>query len=299
MGTSRSGTTLTGEILGQVPGLTYAGEVRWLWDQVATSGLCGCGRTVSECDAWRSAVKSDTDPSATAERARSTARLGDRAVGRRHSWIRALGLLVRARARRPLDPDAVDYGAELASVYAALARETGCEWVVDTSGEASDAILIAQLPDVDLRLVHIVRDPRGVVSSHLRAGGRSSGDVARVTYFAVAWLMSNLAASLVRRQLSPATTVRVRYEDLVSEPEPTLATVLGLVDRSLPPGLVADGHVELAPTHSAAGNPKRFRQGSVELREDTSWHTDLSRVDRALVRLLTLPMARHYGYGGR
>jgi hypothetical protein len=180
-----------------------------------------------------------------------------------------------------------------------VTRETGCDWVVDTSGEASDAILLAQLSEVDLRLVHIVRDPRGVVSSHLRAGGPSRLTAVRATYFAIAWLASNVAAGLVCRRLSPATTARVRYEDLVSAPEQTIATVLGLVERALPPGLVNDSHVELVPTHSAAGNPKRFRRGSIELREDTSWHTDLSRIERAVVRVLTLPMALRYGYGSR
>src|SRR3954466_11303605 len=53
VGPGRSGTTILGNILGEVEGVTNAGELRWLWRRgLAERRPCGCGLPPAECPRW-------------------------------------------------------------------------------------------------------------------------------------------------------------------------------------------------------------------------------------------------------
>jgi hypothetical protein len=298
MGMSRSGTTLLGEVLGQVPGLAFGGEFRWLWDQSASAGACGCGSPVPECPVWSQVLAETAELRPGEEYLPATARLMAAAVGRKHTWERTVGMLLNAQVKRADPAVAGQYGQRLVATYSSFLSQVGQEWVVDSSSEPSDAALLSGLASVDLRVVHLVRDPRGVVYSHQRAESPalwSSPDL-RSAYVAGAWLTSNVMARLVLRRLGPARSMQVRYEDLLADPAGTLDRVLALVGAELPDGLITDGRVKLGVTHSAAGNPRRFRTGEVELVEDLSWQTGLSPPQQRLIQVLCVPLMRAYGY---
>src|SRR3954452_12149224 len=53
VGPGRSGTTILGNILGEVEGVTNAGELRWLWRRgLMERRPCGCGLPPAECPRW-------------------------------------------------------------------------------------------------------------------------------------------------------------------------------------------------------------------------------------------------------
>jgi hypothetical protein len=89
----------------------------------------------------------------------------------------------------------------------------------------------------------------------------------------------------------------LRYEDLVRDPRASILRVAELFDGD-PPALdfIRNGQVLLGVNHTASGNPSRFRRGAVELRADVEWREQVPRWQRALVRLVTFPLRRSYGY---
>src|SRR5919201_1117414 len=53
LGPGRSGTTILGNILGEIPGFFSAGEVRFIWKRgVIEHWKCGCGVPTDECNVW-------------------------------------------------------------------------------------------------------------------------------------------------------------------------------------------------------------------------------------------------------
>jgi len=57
-GSTRSGSTLLGSILGQVEGVFFAGEVYRIWHpRDRTAGLCSCGKKEEECEVWSAIFK--------------------------------------------------------------------------------------------------------------------------------------------------------------------------------------------------------------------------------------------------
>ena len=54
-----SGSTLLGNVLGELAGAVHVGELRALWDEgLLAGGTCGCGRPLAECERW-SAIAAD------------------------------------------------------------------------------------------------------------------------------------------------------------------------------------------------------------------------------------------------
>lgn len=91
----------------------------------------------------------------------------------------------------------------------------------------------------------------------------------------------------------------VRYESFVEQPGRVVAAVarfaaLDVDDRAI--SFVHGTELELAPAHTASGNPLRFRSGRIQLRQDDAWQEELPQADQRLVTALTFPQLRAYGY---
>jgi hypothetical protein len=159
------------------------------------------------------------------------------------------------------------------------------------------------VPGVDLRIVHLARDPRGVAYSWTKEVAKPEvTDRTELmpqyhpTRMSGRWVVYNLLFHLLKAM--GTRSVFVRYESLVRSPQRELERILVLTEPVKAPdlGFVCDGAVELAPTHTVAGNPMRFKQGRVELRMDEEWRREMPPSQRALVAALTWPLMRFYGY---
>src|SRR5262249_42923403 len=149
----------------------------------------------------------------------------------------------------------------------------------------ADAAILGLQPGRSI--VHLVRDPRATAFSWSRR--RREGQQALGTLNAsLRWLEWNLLAELVARRAS--TSLRVRYEDLVRDPSSILSAVCRSAGIAAPDDLAAGRSVELRPNHMVAGNPSKFRTGTVAIVPDTDWAGGLDRASRLLVTAATLPL---------
>jgi len=298
-GWGRSGSTLLDRMLGQVPGVFSAGELRDIWQRgVLQDRLCGCGAPFRECDVWRKVGEvafGGWDELDVAQAQALRAKL-DR------PW--ATPWLVGSRVSPISDDEVARYVALLARLYAAIVEVTGARVIVDSSKIATFAMLVRQVPDVELRTVHLVRDPRGVVHSWRKQVIREDGGGrdAMVRYGVVGASARYLAYNGLAHGLRLAGPYRfLRYEDLLAAPRDTVARILGFAGIATPGdtlGFLRDNEVALEPNHTVDGNPMRLEHGPVQLRRDEAWRTGLPAADRRVVEVLTAPLARAYGYRG-
>jgi hypothetical protein len=302
-GLGRSGSTLIERLIGQLPGVCAVGELVHLWERGVTDDeRCGCGEPFSQCPFWELVGKAAFGGWDEIDISRVGAL---RAQVDRNRFIPAL-------ARRRLGPATrrrlSEYTSYYARVYAAVAQVSGCDLVVDSSKHASLAFCLREAPDVDLRVLHLVRDPRAVAYSWSRQVRRPDTD--RPSYMtryspataAMQWNIQNAAFGLLSRTGCP--TMRLRYEDFTAEPEPTLRRVAGfagLPAQDSYPFLTAGGtsvSAQLGGGHSVSGNPMRFTTGLVPIRSDEQWRTHMPRAQQRAVTALTLPLMAGYGYLG-
>jgi hypothetical protein len=203
--------------------------------------------------------------------------------------------------------DVLEYGGYYAKIYHAAAAAAGADVVIDSSKHSSLAFCLRWHPEIDLRVVHVVRDARAVAYSWTKQVARpeTDGEEEMTRYSptraALLWDVHNAAFGMLRRRGVPVTTVR--YEDFLADPVGNTAQIAAFADLPLADGaldyLDAD-HADLTVGHSAAGNPMRFKTGRVDLRRDDEWRDKLPNGQRRLVSAVTLPVRGTYGYrGGR
>lgn len=183
--------------------------------------------------------------------------------------------------------DLAEHARLYAALYSAIAAQAGAGVVVDASKWPTQALALYQ-GGVDIRVINLVRDVRGVAYS-LTARARQPAATA------VRWVSHQGQASVLRRCGLPF--VRVRYEDFVAEPRHTVASALTALSLPFLPsdlGHLGRGEVTLTASHGIHGNRGRFTDGTIPLVPDESWRTQMPLASRVLVTMIALPaLARH------
>ena len=314
-GSGRSGSTLVERLLGALPGVCNVGEVVLMWERGLLRGeRCGCGIPLPQCPFWRE--------------------VGDVAFGgweafnvpeflalkrsvNRHRFIPRL--LADGGSGRHLLPEAAtgraarEYAAVYARLYRAVRQVSGCAVVVDASKHASLAFCLRTEPAIDIRVMHLVRDPRAVAYSWTRplkrpeAAGAAAASPRYIPTMspaqcAMRWNLLNLEFHLLTAQGTP--TRLIRYEDFIAAPVTGMRELAGFAGVEPELSFMSDTSADLGLTHTAGGNPMRFSAGRIEFRRDDEWRSRLRPDARALVTTLTFPILAHYGYlrepsGGR
>lgn len=297
-GSGRSGSTLLERLLGQLPGVVTLGEVHHLWERgVGKDELCGCGEPFAQCPFWSAVGEriGGWDP----EDVPFVAALAD-PVDRHRRFAGTL----TARRGGHRHAATLAYTARYRAIYDAAREVTGASLVVDSGKHPTLAACLARDPGIDLRILHLVRDPIGVAYSWSKSVARPEArdeDDAFMTRYSPAlssalWGVTTVEAELLRFRRRPE--VRVRYEDFVRDPRGELErawTVLGLPTAGLETIATT---MDLAPNHTVAGNPMRFKTGEVTLRPDTEWTREMPRRDRWTVAAMTAPLRLALGYRG-
>jgi hypothetical protein len=196
-----------------------------------------------------------------------------------------------------------DFRENLGRVYRAIREQTQSRVVVDASKLPLYGYALGTVPEIDLYVVHVVRDPRAVVYSWRRKkpnpGMKGAGVLMPQrgpTRNSLEWDLCNAATEAFWGR-SPQRYLRLRYEDLVEEPRASVKRMLDLVgEGGAPLPFVSERGVEFGPNHNVRGNPNRFQTGTVELRPDREWAGRIGRKDRAVATALTLPLLGRYGY---
>lgn len=294
-GLGRSGSTLLNDLVAQHKEVISVGEVNRLLDRgLLDDQTCGCTHPFSTCELWT--------------------RVGERLGGwdnlDPHELLRQRDAIDRNRHIHKLlfperFPNATipleGYGEWYGKMLVAVRDSSEASVVIDSTKAISNALLLRHLNMIDLRLVHLVRDSRGVAYSWTKAQKKAEqGDDRMMDQFHPAhmawrWLTWNTLFANFDKIGVPV--LRVRYEDLIADPQDTVERVLafgGLEKTELD---FIDGQtITLEPTHSIAGNPSRFKTGEMELRPDEAWRTELDPKESKLVSTITYPLLRKYGY---
>ena len=298
-GYSRSGSTLLLRLLGESPGLVPVGELFDVWNRsYGENQLCGCGLGFRECPFWGEVTReafgvAPADLPWTEYEVRRQRVQGHKAIP--SLWVPAL----RTRSyRRELK----SYASEMGNLFRAIFSVSKGRVVLDSSKVPQFAWILAEVPGIEVHLVHLVRDSRAAAFSWTRHKVRpeiswkvQAMDRHSVARSASEWNLFNVMLGSNRKILTSYTLVR--YEDLVEDPSAELRKISRAVGEPIiHDDLLNEGGVHLGTAHTVSGNPSRFNVGPTKIRRDDEWLQGLSSRDRLAVTALSFNGLKKYHY---
>ena len=295
-GASRSGSTILAQVLGEMKEVTALGEVSYVWERgFDENRLCGCGKTFQECDFWAKVVR-EAFPN---ERDLDLDRL-----------LRTTSSVERFRYLPfhlflfsfPRFSEKVKYLSEkYFQIYRSAALINSSSVLIDSSKHIHGHVLV-KIPEIDLYVIHLVRDGRATNYSWSRKKVLEERP-GQTVYFprfspmvaAMHWLLDNMSAELLR--FRARKYLRIRYEDFAENPRETVDEILNFAHlRNEENPISHDGRTQLGVQHHVSGNPSRFRVGETLIRVDNQWEKDMPKRTKFLISFLVSPLLWRYGY---
>jgi hypothetical protein len=294
-GLGRSGSTILGNTLGQVRGFAHVGELLEIWTILQSRIVaCGCGVPVVACKRWDDVLRGAYGTLNESFVARMVEFRNSKARDR--IFFRTLTL----QTARNLERSLAEPLAEIAKLYRSISEVFKCEVIVDSSKYPMYAYLLHLIDGIDPYILHLTRDPRAVSYSFFRKQVKDGSLIWKTDLTPLRasfmWNYKNGVVEMLSKQYRHSL-LHVRYEEFISDPQVTLQRVLSFIEEthsSLP--LQNDNSVNLEVQHTVSGNPSRFVTGKVELRQNQSWRSEMTRRDQMLVTAATWPLMIKYGY---
>jgi Sulfotransferase domain len=295
-GLARSGSTVLGYVLGELPGAIFVGELALFWRRFAEGELCSCSKPLPDCHFW-SAVVSEAFGQMTCEHARRLQELEWRVTRQQ----RLLGLVPVRWSTRWSKKIRIML-AERDRLYRAISEIASAECIVDSGKEVTFGSMMARLSNINFSTIHLVRDPRGVAFSWQKQVRSDSepGYMPRSTAIRTAarWMSGNIFVQLSLRKLSSAY-YRVRYEDLVAYPSDIAHEISRATSNPVTSNERADYSVQLPNEYHLVGsNPgvRRHLGRDLRLTLDDEWRTGLPRGQSWLVTAVCGGLMTAYDY---
>jgi hypothetical protein len=272
--------------------LTYIADRGW-----QSNYLCGCGKPFRECDFWMEVVARIARPSPDQWFARLQY-LRDKVY--RIKNIPILALACDDRKRILLTSQSIEYIEMLEKVLSAVTSVASVSTIVDSSKDPPYGFFLANCKGVNLYPAHLIRDPRAVAFSRQRImirpdNYRTTELMTRLTprQTAFQWTLINSLIQLLGR--ITGRYFRIRYEDIVLDPEQALRRLLDWVglDSSVL-GRESTGR-NSGSEHELSGNPMRF-QSDFKITPDIQWLHSMSSHDKAIATFISAPLLVRYGY---
>lgn len=291
VGCGRSGSTILHNVMSQVNGFVGIGELSQMWNKFQKR-KCGCGERVNECPFWNSVFERMNERLGgvdweTMQRNRSLSRT-------RNFWLTRLPF-----GKRLYEKQAAEYRCVMEVLYQSVQEEANARVIVDESKSVLHAHLLRTIPSMDLYVVHLIRDPRGIANSLLRRNeARKKHGLMQYTplWIAFYWNTTNRMVESFKKEI-PDRYLRLRYEDFASQPQRAVRQILEFLQAPsdhLP--FCGENTVELRVTHTVGGNRSRHHTGAIELQVDEGWRDHLAPSARATIERFSRTMMKKYGY---
>lgn len=288
-GSGRSGSTILNIILDNHPEIFGGGELQNMGAVFNDKKTCSCGEATVNCEFWSQVMQDWKEKISD-----STIKEGLSKWKKIESY-HSLKAWFRLWAGLSLDsPEVKDYLDNTYAFFEALKKYSGKSTIVDISKNPLRAWALLNHPDIDLRLVHLVRDGRGVAWS-LEKKAKREGKPRSIFKSALFWLLVNKQSNYVRKQAKDA--LLIRYEDFAQHPEQTIKHIAAFSSFDPTPVIdIISGNGSFNISHVMGGNSIR-KANTIKLKfDDDEWTKNLKTDYQKKFYAITRSTMETYGY---
>lgn len=311
---SHSGSTMTAMLLGAHPDLCSVGELKAINLGDKDTYLCSCKSLAKDCAFWQGVTE------------KMSAKGHDFCISDAGTDIRTgatpfMNRLLRPLVRSPFMELVRDTLLKLSPVWRkqlpllqkrnadyarAIAEQAGVETVVDSSKIGIRLKYLLKNPELDVKVIWVVRDGRGVSLAYknpseyadakdpkLRGGGagRTQEHDRGVEIGAHEWVRCNNETQSVLSTMSKDSWIKVHYEDICNETEKTLDEIFTFIGVDPAKKRLDFKTVE----HHVVGNGMRLDDSEV-IKLDERWKGQLNESDLAVYSQVVGKFHQSIGY---
>ncbi len=314
---SHSGSSLLSILLGSHPRIATVGEIKLSASAMGKISRyrCSCGEFIRECQFWHKVKEGmaarcfafDIANAGTDYRAVKS-RYARHLLGPLHRGMfleglrdGALGICPTWRRKLP------EIQGRNVALVSTVAEITGAKLVTDSSKTAVRLKYLLRNPELDIRVVRLIRDGRGVALTYMdparfadakdpamRGGGNGEqrkNERLSMAQAAHQWRRCNEEAEHVLHRLDKSQWIEIRYEDLCKDTENTLGRLFEFF--GLDPGKRAKDFRTVE--NHVIGNGMRLDKTS-KISLDERWRSVLTEQELRIFDREAGRMNRRYGY---
>ena len=152
MGAGRSGTTALATFLGNNNEIQNIGEMHQFFEYLEARKECSCGKLLNECEFWRSKIDYPTQESSKNSRILS---------GKMESHSSIFKHIVQLFNKKEIEEYIEIHQQILNSIQLGSEKTI----LLDSSKYIGRALALNKLENIDLKVIYVVRDVRGVINS--------------------------------------------------------------------------------------------------------------------------------------
>lgn len=293
IGAGRSGSTLLNIILDNHPQIMGTGELLFLVRSWVNGDYCSCAQPLSSCPFWSTVFS---------EWLRRTGMNSPNeylALQKMYERYRRLPRYLFGSVNS--SEEFRKYSAYTSQLFQVIRELSDARVIVDSSKNPARVLSLTMVPDIDLRVIFLVRDVRGFSWSkqkefhkNQQAGLGWSVKPSAVWKSSVEWTYINLLSEWILKKAE--RSLFIRHEDLLHNPEPTLSKIGCLIEMDLTDlAIGVQAGQTLAVNHIAAGNRLRMKK-EIKLHRNETWKVNMPSKDQNLAWTLTGWLMKRYGY---
>ncbi len=291
-GSGRSGSTLLERLINELNGFFGVGEVCFFVERgLENNELCSCGKRFKECEFWNQVSTRVFDNI----RLNLTEILNARRGCERIRYIPQL--LFPALRTKPFKKNLSIYTTFLRNLYKTISDVSQSNIIIDSSKLPLYAFVLNTISEIELYVVHLIRDSRAVAFSWQKKKRRYEipdnevfMPIYPIRYSAKEWNKINMMFALTKNIFH--RYILVKYEDFTKDPYSTLKNIcyrLGVYKEDNLLFLKKDNVAFTKEFHSLSGNPIRFQNNEIKIALDNNWQREMSLYQKYLVSFITYP----------
>jgi Sulfotransferase family len=296
-GSPYTGSTLLGFLLNNHPECASIGAATGLTAKVdLATYVCSCGVRFKDCEFWNQIAERTVELGHPVTVFKKDFWNTHPRISRRR-WLN--GILIRSLGSTSLNAVRDEAIGRVGPVQRMMSEATlstvclaravleaaGKTVFIDTARDHQRPKYLMRSSMDDVKVIHLIRDPRGNSASIMKHTGVGVSKAARQ------WRHYNVEADRVRKLLVPESWMLLRYEELCADPQATLDRIsrfIGIDPTPVPVNLKTVGHHFI-------GNSMRLRDLG-EIREDQTWREVLTENDLREIARITGAASHSFGY---
>ncbi len=256
VGSGHCGSTLVDIVLGAHSKVFGAGELY----NLKFENKCSCLKIIKDCKQW-SGLKEKININFL------------KIFRTKKNFLLDKENFIYLKNKKPVDKNLYlsDYKLILNNI---IKNNPELDVIVDSSKDVDKLEFLLKYSDLDIYIVHIVRDGRAVSWSYIRK-------YKKLFPYIFKWFLTNFKIELLRRRYNKKF-IFLRYEDFIKNSEASVSQILDLLNLKFEKDMLDLSKLE---KHQVEGNRLRFNK-ELSLKKDESWVEDMPFKYKILFNLL-------------